>query len=363
MSESYGFNDFLDSIGTFIGGSDGVQLNDILGTISGLAGGYEAIKGTEDQVTKPFLWAGQEDAMGNYIQTVQDKYDMGPNEYYPGQTVADWDPNQLAGQNDWLASTDRMQNMADTSGSAAMTLAGGGVGQVGGFNLQDQIGFGIPEEYQNAIMNPVMDQLNNQIIPGLHTAATAQGAFGGSRMQQQKADAAEQATEAATNAMIRGNLDARGQSIGQRAGDISAQLTGRQQDIYQNQMMNDAMRAGISSIGTAMGQQLIPGQVMQDVGNLRQMYDQSLIDADKARFDWNRAESENHLNRLGQRLQGQPTGGEIIEGQDGGWMDALSGFMTGTNIFDEIFGQNTSGIGSGGGSSTTQGPMGPTNQF
>lgn len=337
------FGNFWEGLVNFAGGDNGFDLDDVLRLTTGAANAYQAYQGTDDQVERPYMMPGQEAGYGQAIADSLAKYQLGPNQYYPGQTVADLDPNVIAGQNNQLSSVDRLQGMADTAGQGALTLAQGGTGYVDGFNLPDQVGFGIPQQYQDAIMNPIMNRLNNQIIPNIHTAATSQGAFGGSRMQQQKADAATQATEAATNAMIQGNLQARQQSIGQRAGDISAQLQGRGQDITQNRMINDTMRAGVDSLGRAMGYQLMPGDVQQDVGQARTAYDQQLINADMNRFDWNRNEGEEYLDRLIARLglDGAGRTGSVTPGQDGTWIDALGGFISGSNAYSDLFGTGT----------------------
>ena len=300
------------------------------------AGAYSGYQGGDDTVQKPYYIEGQEAGLKDAIATARGQFEQGPNSYYPNSTVAGLDPTLAAGWQDKLGSGDRLQQMADRSGQAAMDVAGGG-DRVGGFTLEDQIGFGIPEQYQNAIMDPIMKQLNQQIIPGIHTAAQSQGAFGGSRMQQQKADAATQATDMATQAMIRGNLDARGQSIGQRAGDISAQLTGRSQDINQEQNIMNNKLNGIGALGTSMLQQLAPGQNMEDVGKQRMTYDQSLLNADVDRFNWNRDESMNYIDRLFSRLNGSAQDGRVTPGAEGGWENAIIGGLSGSNIWNNVF--------------------------
>ena len=316
-----------------------MDLEDILEFFSGAAGAYSAYQGTDDKVAKPYFLPGQEAGYGTGIGAAIADFAQGPDQYYPGQTVADLDPNVIAGQNDRLASMDRLQGMADQGGIAAQRLAQGGAGLVGGFDLQDQIGFGIPQEYQQAIMNPIMKQLSEKVIPGLHTAATAQGAFGGSRMNQQKADAATQATEAATDAMIRGNLQARQQSIGQRAGDISALLGGRQQDINQFANMNNAMANGVNAVTTGMAQQTLPGQMQSDIGKERQAYEQGLINADMDRFAFNRNEGNAYIDRLFNRMSLAPQmSGGTVQGQSGDWADAFLGYNTGRNIYNNALG-------------------------
>jgi len=151
-------------------------------------------------------------------------------------------------------------------------------------------------------------------------------------MQQQKSDAAAQATERATEALIRGNLDARGQSIGQRAGDISAQLTGRGQDITQNQLHNTALANSSNAITAGQGQQLVPGQTQTQVGNERFAYDQDRINADINRFDFNRNEAISNVDRLFNRAAGNPTPIPGAGGQDSTFLDYLKSVGIGANI-------------------------------
>lgn len=306
--------------------------------IGGVAGAYDASQGSN---AEPYYHPGQEQALGDFYGASTAQFNQGPDQYYPGQTVAPLDPNVVQGQNAQLGQMDQANQIANWSGEAAGNLAQGGAGPIGGFQLQDQIGFGIPEEYQNAIMNPIMNNLEQRTIPGLHTQSTQQGAFGGSRAQQQKSDAATQATEAATNAMIMGNLQARQQSIGQRAGDISAQLQGRGQDITQNQMQNDAMYRGVQAGGEAMNQQFRPGAVQEGIGGDRTAYEQAQIQADKNRFDWNRNERTDYIDRLGTRAQGMPPmGGELAQSNPG-LMEILAGFGSGANIWNTIAGNGS----------------------
>ncbi len=310
----------------------GFSVDDFLKLAGAGAGAYDAYKGASDQVNRPYYVAGQEKLLEKGMDLTRQQGDLGPGQYYPGQTVAGRDPNITAGEDAQLGQMDRMQQLGTAAGQAAGTLAGGGADRINGFELPGQVGFGIPAEYQNAIMNPIMRNLNERIIPGLHTASTAQGAFGGSRMQQQKSDAAAQATEQATDAMIRGNLQARQQSIGQRAGDISAQLEGRGQDIRQNQMYNDAMARGVQSTPTAQGALARPGAIQADIGTDRTAYDQALINADKAGYDWTRAENINYVDRLMDRAGGYQSGGTVVQGQPGGALEVLAGMKAGAQL-------------------------------
>lgn len=171
------------------------------------------------------------------------------------------------------------------------------------------------------------------MLPGLNTQATAQGAFGGSRATQQKADAMEQSTTAATNALIQGNLQARGQSIGQRAGDISAQLQGRGQDVQQNAIFNSALANSTNALSAAQAQQLVPGNTQMGVGGNRTAYDQSLLDADVARWNHDEMKDENLLSTMFGWANGAPRFAAGTGGTEGGdWLDILMGGLQGGHM-------------------------------
>ena len=299
---------------------------------AGILGAFSTQDG-QDSVTKPYFTQGAEQGLAEANQAAREDFYQGPDQYYQGQKVAGLDPNTIAGQNNQLSQIDRMNQLATQGGQSALTLAQGGVAPVEGFQLEDQIGFGLPEEYQQAIMNPIMKQLTEKTIPGLHQAATASGAFGGTRMQQQKADAATQATDA----LIRGNLQARQQSIGQRAGDISALLSGRGQDIQQGQIANQAMQAGMNGIAGVQQNLLAPGSAQTQIGNARQAYEQLLRDADFNQWNWQNTENNNWINRLYDRMRGGMTQGTVQEGFNATPMDYFNNFQSGATLYNNIF--------------------------
>lgn len=299
-------------------------------------GAWAGSQGSEDQVTTqaPYLYPGQEEGIANVINLAGEEYQAGPQQFYPGQQVADLDPNLIAGQNAQLGSVGQQQQLADLSALGTGSLLSGGAGRIEGFDLPGQIGFGIDENLQNAVMNPVMRNLEERVLPGMDLQATNQGAFGGTRHAQMKGQAAADAVERSAEAVARANLQARGQSIGQRNNDISAMLQGRTQDIQQNQIQNSAVGAGMNSVSGAMANLLAPGQVQQDIGRQRTAYDQQLIDADKARFDFNQMAPINALDRLQQRMTLAAPGGTTItkEGQDGSWLNILGGGLAGMQL-------------------------------
>jgi len=309
-----------------------------------IGGGLLGSQGTSDQTTevKPYLFPGQEKGITDFLNASARQYNQGGPRYYPRQTVANLDPYKVQGQNAALGNVAAQDYLGANMAARAAQLAGGGGSKVGGFQLQDQIGFGIDPGLQNAVANPVMRQLQERILPSLDLQATQQGAFGGSRQAQMKGQAAADATERMTEALARANLQARGQSIGQRAGDISAQLGGRAQDIQQNNIANNAAASGLAYMPAAQSALQAGANTMQDVGNQRTLYDQSLISSDVGRWDFNQNRPVTNLTLLGNRLAQPSFGGydRTVQGQPGSATNILGGVYAGWNIGDSLF--NTS---------------------
>ena len=297
-------------------------------------GAYLGSQGTSDQVTTqtPYHYAGQKQGVENFVNAAKTDYQNGPQQYYPNNTVADLDQNTIAGQNAALGTTGVQNQLGNSMAQGAMNLAGGG-NRVGGFQLENQIGFGLDPSLQNAVMNPIMRNLEERTLPGMDLAATSQGAFGGTRQAQMKGNAVADATQQATEALSMANLQARQQSIGQRAGDISAQLQGRNQDINQNHISNNAMQAGMSSIPGAQQALLSGANTQMGIGQQRTGYDQLQIDADKRSFDFNQNAQSNAIDQLGNRMLMTPQGAiKTAEGQPGSLTNILGGAMTGYQL-------------------------------
>lgn len=281
---------------------------------------------------------GQEQGLTDYIDLALQEYDQGPRPFFPGDTVAGLDPNVIAGQNELLGIAPLQRQLGDMGAFAAGELASGGAGFVEGFDLPDQVGFGIPQDLQDATLSPVMSALNRRLNQ-INTTATAQGAFGGSRMGQQISGAFEDASEAGTEALTRANLAARGQSIQQRQGDITSMLEGRGQDIRQGQLYNQALASGVNALAGAAGALALPGQTQLDVGRQRTAYEQSLIDADRERFEFNRDEPMNALDLLGRRLTLTPgTGSTQASRTPANFASILGGAIAGSQLPGQIFG-------------------------
>ena len=305
---------------------------DLIDLGAAIVGGYVGSRGTDDQTTSPYMFPGQQAGVTDFLQRSRNQYGQGGRQYYPGQTVANLDPLQIQGQNTALGNVGAQTALGQMGAMSAANLAAGG-DRVGGFQLADQVGFGLDPSLQAAVTNPIMRDLEQRVLPGMDLQATSQGAFGGSRAQQMKGQAGAQATEQMTDALTRANLAARGQTIDQRNSDITAQIHGRQQDINQNQLSNNARVQGLNAMQSAQGGLQAGANTMMDVGGQRQAYDQRLIEGDQARFNFGQNEWVDNLSRLGDRMVQPSFGGQTLEGTGTNLAGGFGGALTGWNAF------------------------------
>jgi hypothetical protein len=310
---------------------------------AGISAGIGLLAGSQDgqdQVTirKPYMLPGQQQMMTNFMNTAKDRYMAGPQQYYGGNSTANLDPNVIKGQNMALGAASQQKGMVNSMMEGGAKLMSGG-DTVSGFNLPSQVGFGINQGLQDATLNPIFRNLEERVMPGMDLAATSQGAFGGTRHAQMKGQAVADATSQATDALAQANLAARGQSIGQRAGDISAQIQSRGQDITQidNQMGN--VRAGMHYMPGAINATLAPANTAMGIGADRMAYEQQQINGDMNRWNFEQQAPWNAIDWLGQSVNMQFPGSRTtnVQGQDATWMDGLGGAATGLGIYNSIF--------------------------
>lgn len=305
-----------------------------------LIGAGVGLLGSQDQdvTQKVDYLPGQKDLLSSYLQDARNLYLQGPQQYYPGQTVANLNPLTVAGQNWMIGQTPKQEQIADMAGSNFIDLSLGGAPRIGGFQLAPQVGFGIDQGLQDAISNPIYRQLAERILPATDLAATSQGAFGGTRHQQLRDQAGVDATERMAEQTALANLQARQQSIGQRAGDISALLSGRGQDIGQNQMYNQNLQAAINAAPGIMQNFLSPGATMQAIGSDRQGYEQSLLNADFSRWMYGQQAPYDAISRLGTYLgQVQPSGSTMTQqGVQGSPANIFGGALAGLQFYNML---------------------------
>lgn len=224
----------------------------------------------------------QRKALESVIGKSEERFAEGPLEFFPGQTLAGEDPLTAAGQNIQLG---QFGNLQDFSGEALQAATRG-------LNL-DLINQPETQRLAEAAVRPIQQRFQEQILPGIQSAAVQQGAFGGSRQDISEAIAAREFGTAALDARSGVLLDA------QRAGlDQQARILG----------LAPQISAG----------QLFPGQAVQDIGAQRQERGQQEIEAERERFEFGQLAPEEQLDRFASRVTGINLGPTTVQTSKGG---------------------------------------------
>lgn len=172
-------------------------------------------------------------------------------QYYPGQTVAEFNPVQLAAQANAI-------NTAQNIGTDLNPLVASSLQ----FGLTDAMGPNpYLQEYMRIQEDPLVDRFQNEIIPQIDTAASQQGAFGGVRQGLAKAQATE--------------------NLARQVGDMRTSLA------FQgyNQGLNTFGNT-LSQVGNIYDTLQTPTNILANVGDTLQAQEQSQINAAIDRFNF-----------------------------------------------------------------------------
>lgn len=293
---------------------------------------------TQETVTK--LPPEQDAAFKNLIAAAQQQFSSPgglAGEFFPGETVAGFDPNQLAAQNQSI-------DFANQFGSQFQDqiLQGLQFGLQGVLNPLDQPGI---QDSLKFLQTNALQGLTEGILPQIRSGSIASGGFGGSRQ---------------------------GIAEGLAAGRTQQGVAGAQAGL-----INQAFQGGLGVFNNALNNAgnifqsaLAPQGILAGVGGQRQQQEQNLINAAQQRFNFE-SQVAPFLNL--QRLQGlltnnlggtqtstttqDPGGNKILQGigtaislasliPSGGATAPLLGstFGGGGDLFGGIFGKT--GIGS-----------------
>lgn len=182
--------------------------------------------GDTEQTTKPF--PAQEKALTRLFQRAEGLYREGPDEFFPGLTLAGVSPDTLAAQEMARGAVGGQQEIADANRSA---LAG---------MLDPNSAAG------RAATQPFIDRLQKEILPGIGSNAIRQGAFGGSRQRIQEQEAGAKTADAATQAILRNQANAMRLTPSVQQGMLTPSMTldalGRSTQGREQMEIQDAMR-------------------------------------------------------------------------------------------------------------------------
>lgn len=220
-------------------------------------------------------------------------------EYYPGQTYAPWDPNQVAA----------MQGQLNYAASPEMnaTIANGLQAVNSGLDAPNVYDNPALQSYVDAAVRPLTQAYQEQILPGIRDQAEMYGGAG-SR------------TGLAEGTAARSYMDA----IASTTAPIYSQAYGQglEQQRYMGALMPQMLSTG-----------LMPWQIQAGVGAQQQGMSQQAINEAMARYDYNMNADYNRYKDYYSTLMGTPWGGSSTTGPNPNAvspaMSAMGGGMLG----------------------------------
>ena len=241
----------------------------------------------------------QQEAQKNLINAAESQFASGGPEVFTGDRVAGFTQNQLAGQ----------QGAVDFSQGGAQSVAN---------QSQDAFTFGLnaadPQanpffaSTAQALINPLTQTLQNQILPGIDSGAVQAGQVGSSRQGIAQGNAVQAFSNAAGDALSKFGSNAFGQGLNTFSQTLAQAPT-------------------VQNVG------LNPSQIQAGVGDAQQQMQQQLINAQIAQFNQQQNRPVDALNQYASVIGGGGAGGgaETTGGTtaSGGLSGALGGAATG----------------------------------
>lgn len=330
--------------------------NAIGGIIGGVLGGVASRKSSSGNTTTTSIqkadpWEGVQPYLRDLYSQASN---VGTQQYYPGQLVANRSPftNDAARMISTRAASGTDPTLAGATSQAQRTLRGDYLNSNPALPWLNRIGSG---EMLNA--NPYVDdmfskaagsvskQFRDTVMPGLTSNFALAGRYGSNAHQTAQSNAQETygktLDDLATN-IYGGNYAAERALQQQALGEIG-------QNFGKERLLQTGMVGQAPNLQAAG---YMPAQMLANVGASQDLYNQTKIDAEKARFDFGQNADRERLAFINSILSGaapyaSKTGTSSGNASQGGnpIMGALGGFGIGQAIQNAF----PSGGGMGGG--------------
>lgn len=224
---------------------------------------------------------------------------------YQGDTVANFDPSQTAGQEMALKAAGAQQGIADSSAGALNKV------------FTDLWSPDTPEVQATiaASTRPITQNLMETVLPGLRSEAVGSGNFGSSRQGIAEGLASGRASQA--------------------IGDTASKIT---TDLYKTNV--DATLKALGLTPTIQQAQLAPGITTSGVGDVRQAQAQKELDAQIAGFNFDQFAPFLQSKELLSLIQGIPGGTSTAVGTGPSTnpvLQGLGGAATGASLGSALF--------------------------
>ncbi len=247
-----------------------------------MGGGSQKQKSQQTQTTS--LPANQQRNVDTLLAGALDYFNSGGREFFPGSTVAQFDPSQTEGQGQLL-------NFASGTGQDLVNRAiSGNDFFLDPENIMDPNRIPGFQGSVDDLTRGYTQNLTENVLPAVRGGATAAGQFGGSASGIGQALTAERSNQGLSDSLANMYMGAYGQGL----------------DMF-NQAQNRA--PGLFALGAA------PGRLTSSVGDVRQAQDQRNIGEDVARHNFGQNEPIVLLNLLKQLTGSSGEYGGTVESQ------------------------------------------------
>jgi hypothetical protein len=243
--------------------------------------------------------------------------------YYPGSTVANLSPEQIAAQQGVTDTANRQQGQI-TDYVSQFLNRGTTPGVQTDARLDDALGFalgGALEEGNPYLQNmidtatrPLTENFTQNVLPTLGSAAQRAGAFGGSRQGIVEGLAAGETAKAIGDVSSGLSYDAYNRALQLMETGIGAGVSMRGQDVQDRATTVNEQLARDQLLPSMLNLEYMPQQMLDAVGIDKRAYDQQLIDADIARHNFGQNIDAERLAQYAAILSGQTTGGIMAGG-------------------------------------------------
>ena len=167
----------------------------------------------------------------------------------------------------------------------------------------------------SAALNPVQERLQEEILPGITSAAITQGAFGGTRADIEEGKAVREFGRTATDITSKIVLAELERTEGQRLEDLISRrgLVPDLERLTQTAALTapDLQQAGVQ-------QQLVPSQLIGQVGAGERQLEQEVLDAEFRQFQIDTSSPFAGINEFATILAGTPFGQTNVVTAQGG---------------------------------------------
>lgn len=284
-----------------------------------MSGGSSRTKTTEP-------WAEQIEPLKYGFGQAKGLYEAGAPDYYPGPTVAPFDPAQQAAQRNVLGyamgpRTSGMQMGAE--GALGRSLAGDtpfSTDQMSDL-LAGNVNTGAGTPYGDMMKlfgDQAKNQLLNNVLPGIRSGLVDAGHIGGSSVGD---NIQAKAISAANQQMINKGAEMYGNAYGQAQGmRMPAASMGVQQQQY-----------GMGAYPSIMGAPLGMYDAVRDVGDARQAMNQRAIEQDVQRYMYDAQAPQSALQNYMSSISGDYGGSTTAPGPSG--LDTIGKLASIASIF------------------------------